>query len=114
FLALLILAFVLVRQLRTAPRWVLPGLVGIVALGVFFRWLLSVEAPMTAWPYERIPPLILAAVDGQILPELTKYLDRPIALVDLIFNGNFLLAALTPLAAFAHARYLLGDHRKAI
>lgn len=111
---LLLLCVVLWRQLSDAPKWVLPSLVGVVLLGALVRWILPVESLMTAWPYERVPPLVDAMWKGRLLPWFTSISGWSIGLQDLIFETNFLLAVLTPLAVFAHARYLLGDVRMAV
>jgi len=102
------------RALRSEPRSILWSLLGLVALGAVIRLAIAEEAAMNVWPYERVVPLARAAFEGAILPAATRALHVRIYLTDVIFKTTAILAIVTPLAFFAHARYVLRDARGAL
>src|SRR6185369_16391315 len=71
-LAMIFLLFHLRRVLKDEPSWVPLGLAGLVLLAAALRLLLSREAPMNAWPYERIIPIARRTFDGVVLPMLSR------------------------------------------
>lgn len=111
------LAFILAhirRALRGEPRYVVRALLAIVVGAAVLRLIISREAAMNAWPYERIIPLARQAFYGAVLPWLSKTLSFQVSLTDVNFKATTLVALVTPLVFFAHALYVLGDSRKAL
>ncbi len=102
------------RVLRAEPRRVLFALLGLVALGAALRLTLSRETIMNVWPYNREVPLARLAFDGVVLPAIAGALRARVYLTDVIFKTTALLAIVTPLVFFAHARYVLRDTRGAL
>src|SRR6185369_355230 len=80
-----------------------------VLLAAALRLLLSREAPMNVWPYERIIPIARHTFDGVVLPMLSRTTGTSFDLTEVIFKWDLVLASITPLVFFAHARYVLGD-----
>lgn len=113
-LALGFLVAALRRHLRDTPRGVGVALMAVGALGLALRLAISVEAPMNAWPYSRVVPLASALYDGPWLQSWVRATGRGLPLVDLVFWVDLALAAVTPLAIFAHARSVLRDWRSAL
>ena len=73
------------------------------------------RALLTAWTYTRVVPLAKAIAAGPVLDYLgQKLANGPIYLTDVIFKTNLVLAALTPLPLFLHAKFLLKDTRVAL
>lgn len=114
---LFLLLFILWRQLfrnEDALR-TLAFLALLIGLGVILRYFLAVEAPMTAWPYSRLLPLTQSIWVGEWFQK--RSLANPesvIRLADFNHQINFMIAVLTPLVLFAHARYLLSNNRQAL
>jgi hypothetical protein len=102
------------RQLRDTPRKVGWALAGIVLGGAALRLLLAPEAALGAWPYSRIIYLSTFLHGSPTLGAVTEALGARIHLTDLIFRSNLVIAIFTPLALFAHAHYVLKDHRAAL
>ncbi len=111
--AMTFLVFHLRRVLKDEPRWYPLGLIGLVVVAGLLRLALSCEAPMNAWPYERIIPIARRTFGGVILPMLSRSPGHSYDLTEVIFKWDFLLATITPVAFFAHARYVLRDIRSA-
>ncbi len=108
------LALLLVRVLRRSPPQTGLILLGVVLLGAALRLMISREAILTAWTYTRVVPLAKAISGGVVFDSLRELVGHPIYLTDLIFNTNFVLAALTPLPLFLHANFLMKDVRVAL
>nr|AYM54413.1 hypothetical protein [Phaselicystis flava] len=108
--ALVYLAVVLRRQLATTPTSERAALAGVVALGAALRLGLSPIAPMEAWPYGRTSDLGRWVEGSRSLAEL----GWRFYITDVFFATNTLIAILTPLAVYAHARYLAQDRRVAL
>ena len=102
------------RQLQGAPRHVGWALAGVVVGGAALRLLIAPEAALGAWPYSRIIYLSRFIHGSPTLAAVTEALDARVYLTDVIFTSNLVIAALTPLALFAHAHYVLKDHRAAL
>lgn len=102
------------RVLRAEPRAVTAALVALVALGAVLRLTISVEAPMNVWPYDRVVPLARAAYEGKVLPWVARVLHVQMYLSEVIFKTTTVIAIFTPLAFFAHARFVLRDTRRAL
>ncbi len=116
-LTLFAIAFVLLhlsRALRRDPPWVVPALLATVAVGGALRGLLSHENLMEAWAYERLAPFARRIFDGPILQWVSAKAEATFFLNDVLFTSNFVLATLTPLVVYAHARYILKDYRQAL
>jgi hypothetical protein len=101
------------RQLRGDPPWVAPGLLGLLVVGAGLRALLPQENLMEAWAYERLAPLAARIYDGPVLRWVNAVAGGNLFLSDVLFTSNYLVAAVTPLVVYAHARYILKDHRRA-
>lgn len=103
------------RLSREDPPWVRPALAVITALGLAVRLGFSVDAPMNAWAFHRRLPLALMVYEGPVLGWLAAHVRgfTPY-FTDVISGTNLVLAALTPLVFFSHARYLLRDARAAV
>lgn len=117
FLLFAALVFVLAhlrRQLREDPAWVAPALLGVVVLGGVLRMVLSPTTLMEAWPYERLAPLAARVYHGPLLQWLNTVAGGRLFLSDVLFATNYVVAALTPLVLYAHARYILRDHGAAL
>ena len=102
------------RQLREDPPWVAPALLGVVVAGGVLRLLLPHENLMEAWPYERLAPLAGRIYDGPILQWFNAIAGGHLFLTDVLFKSNYVLAVVMPLVMYAHARYVLHDHRSAM
>ena len=103
------------RLSREDPAWVRALLGVITAAGVAVRLLLSVDAPMNAWAYQRRLPIAVMVYEGASLRWLTAaWHGFTPYLTDVIAGTNLALAAVTPLVFFSHARYLLKDARAAL
>ena len=102
------------RQLREEPRWLTWALVAVVAVGAGLRLTLPHEISLTAWPYSRTVPMARWLSDGPLLQALLGAAGAEVYLTDLVFRTNFMLAVLSPLCVFVHARYLLRDARAAL
>ena len=102
------------RQMQQSPRWVPVALAAVTALGATLRLLISPDAPMNAFAFERVLPLAAQIFHGPVMAELTSATGAVVPLPDAISWTNFVLACLTPPAVFAHARYLLRDDRAAL
>lgn len=116
-LAALALAFLVAslrRHLRDAPRLAAVGLGLIGALGLALRLAIPVETMMNAVAYSRVVPLAESLYASTTLQLVVRARGRPISLVDLIFTVDLAMAALTPLALFAHARAVLRDWRASL
>lgn len=116
FLALVAAGLValLRRQMQESPRWVPVALGGVTAAGAALRLLISQDAPMNAFAFERVLPLAAQIYHGPVIASLTAATGVAVLLPDTISWTNFALACLTPPAVFAHARYLLRDDRAAL
>lgn len=117
FLSIVVFGALLVvvgRQLRSAPRGTGLALVGIVAFGAAVRLGIAIPAPMNAWSYVRTLPLADAIWTGPVLADLAAVLGLAPHFVDVVSWTNFACSVVTPVAYFAHARYLLRDHRSAL
>lgn len=112
--ALLLTLVHLRRVLRQAPRWVPWALLGLVGVGAALRYALSPETVMNAWPYARTPPLVRAMMDGEVLPALAAANGLVIHLTDAIHLVDFVIAVVTPVAFFAHARFALDGWKPAL
>lgn len=102
------------RQLRQDPPWVAPALLAVVVVGAVLRVLLPHENLMEAWAYERLAPLAGRIYDGPILQWFNAIAGGHLFLTDVLFKSNYVLAVVMPLVMYAHARYVLHDHRSAI
>jgi len=111
---LVLLVLILRKDLREAPAWVGPALIATCFLGLVLRMAISRDAIMTAWPYSRMVPLASAIAHGPVFKAIASFSGTPIYITDLIFNTNFALAVLTPLAVFTHANALFKDSRVAL
>lgn len=115
FVAALVFALLHLRRvLRDEPRWIRGGLALVVVVGAVLRVAIAREAPMNAWPYERVVPLARSAFEGAVVPWIARALSARPFLTDVIFATTLLLAIVTPLVFFAHARYVLRDARAAL
>jgi hypothetical protein len=111
------LAFVVLhlrRVLRQEPVWIAWSLAALVAIGGLLRVAIARETAMNVWPYEREVPLARAAYEGVVLPRLCASLSLQLYLTDVIFVTSLIIAVVTPLAFFAHARYVLRDAKAAL
>lgn len=106
--------FVLRRQLRESPRWVAPSLGAIALAGFVLRLLIAQDAPMNAFAFQRVLPLASQVMHSPVLSVTSSMTGQTFFLTGVISWTNFALACLTPLALFAHARYLLRDDRSAL
>lgn len=102
------------RQMRDDPPWVAPALLALLVVGAILRAALPSSNLMEAWAYERLAPLPARIWDGEILRWLNRVGGGRLFLTDVLFASNYLIAIMTPLAMYAHARYILGDHRQAL
>jgi len=114
FFALILLVFILRKDLKNAPTWMVPALTGVVFLGLILRMAISKDAILTAWPYSRMVPLASAIAHGPAFKVIARVMGGEVFMTDLIFNTNFMLAVLSPLAVFAHANALFKDTRIAL
>jgi hypothetical protein len=115
FLAALVFVLAhLRRQLRRDPPWVAPVLLGIVVAGAALRAVLPHENLMEAWAYERLAPLAARIYEGPVLRWLNAVAGGNLFLSDVLFKSNYLLSIVTPLVVYAHARFILKDHRRAL
>ena len=114
FAALIFLLVHLRHQLRRDPPWVASALLGVVAVGAVLRAALPHENLMEAWAYERLAPLAAHVYDGALLRWFNAVAGGNLFLADVLFKSNYVLAILTPLAVYAHARYILKDYRHAL
>ncbi|MDQ3036185.1 MAG: hypothetical protein M3Y87_27540 [Myxococcota bacterium] len=112
--ALGLLLALVASQLRGAPRWALPALLGIVLGGGALRVALSPVAALGVWPYTRVLRFGAMIFEGPVLAWLTEALSASVYLTELLFTTNLIVATLTPLAAYAHAHYVLRDARAAL
>jgi hypothetical protein len=108
------LALLLRRSLAGCERWQGYVLLGAVVVAGSLRLAISREALLTAWPYTRVVPLADAISQGAIFDLLSRHVFGPVYLTDLMFRTNLILASLTPLPLFLHAKFLLKDSRTAI
>ena len=83
-------------------------------IGAAVRLLVSRDAPMNAFAFDRVIPLAAQIYHGPVLSVLTAATGASVLLPDAVSWTNFALACLTPPAVFAHARYLLRDDRAAL
>lgn len=118
-LVIVLIAMVLVfahlrRVLRQVPRWVPWALLGLVVVGAALRYALSPETVMNAWPYTRTPPLVKAILGGVVMQTLSARMGWVIHLTDAIHLIDFLIAVVTPVAFFAHARFALDGWKPAL
>ena len=111
---LALLITMVVHQLRSAPRWVGPALIGIVLGGGAIRLALSPVTALGVWPYSRILRLAAMIFEGPVLEWLGSAAGARIEYTELVFTLNLVVATLTPLAAYAHAHYVLRDPRAAL
>lgn len=111
---LVVLLLHLRRVLRELPRRVTLALVAIFVAGLAIRLACARETIMNAWPYQRIVPLAARIAGGEIVGYLAREHGLRLHLTDVIFRTDLVIAALTPVVLFAHARYLLRDHRGAL
>lgn len=102
------------RTLRNEPRSTWLWLLGLLVLGATLRLTLARETAMNVWPYNREVPLARLAFDGVVLPAVSAAFNLRFYLTDVIFKATTLLAIVTPLAFFAHARYVLRDTKGAL
>ena len=102
------------RVLRAEARNVALALVALIAIGAALRMMLSRETIMNVWPYTREVPLARLVFEGVVLQAVSRALHLRFYLTDVIFKTTAVLAILTPLAFFAHARYVLRDTRGAL
>lgn len=114
FLAVVFVFAHLSHALRRDPPWIAPALLAIVATGGVLRSLLSRENLMEAWAYERLAPFARRIFDGPFLQWVSAKTESEYFLNDVLFTSNFVLATLTPLVVYAHARYILKDYRQAL
>lgn len=113
--AAIVLLLLLVRRqtAESSPR-IRVALFGVFVVAFLLRLGISVEAPMTADPYSRVVPIVSRMWFGEVLLLWTRVTGGEIALVDLVFWVNLLMAALSPIVLFAHARFVLKDDRAAL
>jgi hypothetical protein len=114
FAALLLLSLHLRSVLRREAPRIAYALLAIVLVGAVLRLAIARETAMNVWPYQRIVPLARATFEGSVLPWATRALHLRVYLTDVIFKATLVLAIVTPLAFFAHARYVLRDARAAL
>jgi len=113
-LALGLLAVLGARQARTIPRRILIALSGVVVLGAVLRLLVSPVTQFEAWSWTRISPLAQAVFDGPVLQAIARATGTAFALVDVVSGASFVVAIVTPLLLFVHARYVFRDDRVAL
>lgn len=102
------------RQMREDPSWVAPALLALLVIGAVLRAALPDSNLMEAWPYERLAPLPGRIYDGEVLRWFNRVAGGSLFLTDVLFASNYLIAVATPMAMYAHARYILGDYRQAL
>ena len=110
-LGLLLLGGLVGRGLREAPRWVTWALLLVTVGGALLRLGLAAPTTMTAWTYARVPPLTNALFQGPVLDLLSRATGATVGLTGLVAAVSLLLASVTPVIVFAHARYLFKDAR---
>lgn len=108
-IGIVVLAVLVVAQLRRSPPWVGFALAAVVVIGAAVRWRMAEQVALGVWPYTRELRIAQLAFDGPILAWLTELIGTRLHYTDLTFALNFALAALTPLAIFAHGFYVLRD-----
>jgi hypothetical protein len=108
-LTLALLLALVVRQLRGAPRWVAPALAGVVVGALVVRLLIAHPIALGAWPYSRLTQVFRRMYAGPVLGFVTEALGARLYMTDMVSAANLVFAAATPLAIFAHARYVLKD-----
>lgn len=114
FLALLFVLVHLRRVLRDAPWWVPWALLGLLVVGALLRLELSPETTMNAWPYRRNPPLVRLVMSGGVMQWVTRRFGLAIHLTDAIHRIDLVVASLTPLVFFAHARFVMKSWKPAL
>jgi len=102
------------RALRDDPPWMATALLGLMVAGAALRAILPQENLMEAWPYERLAPLAGRIFNGPVLRWLNEVAGGGLYLTDVLFASNYALAMVMPLVMYAHARYVLRDHRSAL
>lgn len=102
------------RQVRGGPRQVPFALAGLVLVGAVIRLALSVEAPMTAHPYTRVVPLADAIYHGPLLTLISAWTGATFELRGVITSTNLMIAAISPLVIFSHARFVFGRNDSAL
>lgn len=113
-LVIVLLLLHLRRVLRELPRNTTLLLAAIFVAGLAIRLIAARETIMNAWPYQRIVPLAGRVAGGEIIGWLAREHGLHLYLTDVIFRTDLVIASLTPVVLFAHARYLLRDHRGAL
>lgn len=108
-LTLALLLAIVARQLRGAPRWAAPALAGVVVGAFVVRLLIAHPIGLGAWPYSRLALVFRRMYGGPLLGFMTEALGARLYMTDMVSAANLVFAAATPLAIFAHARYVLKD-----
>jgi hypothetical protein len=108
-LTLALLLALVARQLRGAPRWVGPALAGVVVGALAVRLLIAHPIGLGAWPYSRLAQVFRRMYAGPVLGFISEALGARLYMTDMVSAANVVFAAATPLAIFAHARYVLKD-----
>jgi hypothetical protein len=106
-----VLAVLVVHNLRGSPTWMKWALLGIVVYGVLVRLLASPWVSLEAWPYTRF--LITAGLIYRG-PALAMLHPDPVWATETITTSTLVLGMLAPPAVYVHARYLLDDQRAAL
>jgi hypothetical protein len=112
--AIVFLALHLRRVLADLPRWVSLALLGLFCAGLGLRLLMSLPTIMNAFPYRRVVPLARLVASHRATSWLLDDTGAEIYLTEVIFKTDVLVAAVTPVVLFAHARYVLKDYRPAL
>lgn len=113
-LALFFVLLHLRRVLKDAPGWVPWSLAALVLVGALLRLALSPETVMNAWPYSRTPSFVSLILNGPTMAWVTERYRLTLHLTDAIHVVDLLIASLTPLVFFAHARFVLKSWQAAL
>jgi len=110
-----VLLVVLVRHLlRDEPASIGWLLVLAIVVGAILRLALAPYTTLGAWPYNRNHAPFRLIWNSTSLQAAVTATGSVVSRTDVALNLTMCFAIVTPLAIFAHARYLLGDARIAL
>lgn len=92
-----------------------PHFLALLGYAIVTRWTLPVDAPMTAWSWERMTTTGNAIATSAVVKHITPLLGMPLLTLDDLQSWSArVLSIATPLALLGHARKLFGSSHAAL
>lgn len=103
------------QSVRDLPGRGWPSWLALLAFSAWTRWTLPVQAPMTAWSWERQTDTEILLLTSKVVKLLATHVANGLTTAeDMQSLSARVLSTLTPLALLGHGRHLLGASRPAL